>query len=300
MNPNDSVFHENTTVVSRPPLTWPNGCRLAFAAVVSVEYYELQPPPGAFIPPNVPGGFGRAPYPDVRAFSQREYGNRVGVFRVIDAFDKSGLSATAAVDASSARRYPYLVRQFRERRWPIIGHGYSVTQVISNNMTVEQEREYLRDSLAQVESQAGTRLKGWHGPEYGESEWTPALLAELGVNYLLDWPNDEQPYVMRTPSGPIISLPIALELDDVVAHYHRRISMKRWKQAVLDAVDQLSNDGTQSGRLLILNLHPWLIGHPHRIGYLEELLAEIASRKDVWKATTEQLVDHYCAVSQSN
>ncbi|WJR75816.1 polysaccharide deacetylase family protein [Bradyrhizobium sp. NP1] len=293
MDTHDSVFYENTTVISRRPLIWPNGYRVAFAAVVSVEYYELRPPSNAFIPANVPGGFGRAPYPDVRAFSQREYGNRVGVFRVIEAFDKSGLSATAAVDAAVAQSYPYLVRQFRERRWPIVGHGYSLTRVISNKMSIDEEREYLNVSLTEVQKQSGARPTGWHGPEYGESERTPALLAELGIDYLLDWPNDEQPYVMRTPSGTILSLPMALELDDVVAHYHRRISMKRWKQAVLDALDQLTGDGRQSGRLLILNLHPWLIGHPHRIGYLEELLAEIASRNDVWKTTTQQLADHH-------
>ena len=106
MNEHDRIYHENSMIVTRPPLVWPGGKRVAFSIVVCAEYYELQPPDDAFIPPNVPGGFGRAPYPDVRAFSQREYGNRVGIFRVMDALDKHDMRATAAVDAVIAGKVP--------------------------------------------------------------------------------------------------------------------------------------------------------------------------------------------------
>jgi allantoinase len=147
MNPYDRVFHQNTNIASRPTIAWPNNQALAFAVVVSVEYYELQPPADAFIPPNVPGGFGRGPYPDFRAFSQREYGNRVGIFRVMEALDRCEIPATVAVDASVAGRYPYLIRQFQRRSWPMVGHGFSVTRVISNKMSVEAERDYIRTSL---------------------------------------------------------------------------------------------------------------------------------------------------------
>jgi allantoinase len=293
MNDCDRVYHEDSMIVGRPPLAWPEGYRVAFLIVVSAEYYELQPPEDAFIPPNLPGGFGRAPYPDVRAFSQREYGNRVGVFRVIEALDRYKMPATAAVDANVATRYPYLIDQFRRRDWEIAGHGHSLTQVISNRMSEEQERQHIRASLDAVEKACGTRPLGWHGPEYGESERTPAILAELGVRYVLDWPNDEQPYLMNTQSGSIVSIPMALELDDVVSNYHRRISMQRWRQAVGEALDQLSSDSTAGGRHLALNLHPWLIGHPHRIGYLEDVLDDVRKRDGVWITTAGSVASYF-------
>ena len=296
MNNHDRVYHDDFMIVRRPPLSWPRGHRVAFSVVVCAEYYELQPPEDAFIPSNVPGGFGRAPYPDVRAFSQREYGNRVGIFRVIDALDQHRLRATAAVDACVATRYPYLLDRFRDRKWEIAGHGYSVTRVISNKMSEEQEREYIRGALDAVERACGSRPHGWHGPEYGESERTPALLAELGVQYVLDWPNDEQPYLMNTPAGVIVSLPMALELDDVIIHYHRRVGLACWRQAVGEALDQLLSDGAAGGRHLVLNLHPWLIGHPHRIGYLEEVLADVSKRGGVWLATTGEIAA--CCLAQ--
>lgn len=293
MSKYDRVYYENSMIVMRPPLVWPGGKRVALSIVVCVEYYELQPPDDAFIPPNVPGGFGRAPYPDVRAFSQREYGNRVGIFRVMDALDKHGMRATAAVDAVIAAKYPYLIEQFRNRNWEIAAHGYSLTRVISNKMPEEQERNYIRSSLDAVEKACGAKPNGWHGPEYGESERTPALLAEFGVKYVLDWPNDEQPYLMSTPSGSIVSMPMALELDDVITHYHRRISLARWRQAVAEALDQLLADGAASGRHLVLALHPWLIGHPHRIGYLEDVLADAHKRTDLWITTAGEVADFY-------
>jgi allantoinase len=289
----DTVHYPNTMIVKRPRVTWPDGKTVAFAVVVCVEYYELQPPESSFLPPNLPGGFGRAPYPDMRAFSQREYGNRVGIFRVMDALDRSAIRATAAIDANVAARYPYLVDNFLHRKWEIACHGVSLTRVVSNHMSAAEERDYIRYSLSQVEEVSGVKPGGWHGPEYGESERTPMLLAEAGFDYVLDWPNDEQPYWMSTCAGPIVSIPMALELDDVIANYHRRIGMERWHRAVIEALDQLSADGARNGRHLVLNVHPWLIGQPHRISFLEEVLKDVRSRSDIWIATAGEIAGHY-------
>jgi peptidoglycan/xylan/chitin deacetylase (PgdA/CDA1 family) len=283
-------------IVSRPPITWPNGKHVAVAFVVSAEYYEMRPPVDAFVPPNVPGGFGRAPYPDVRAFSQREYGNRVGSFRVMEAFDRRRMVATAAVDQSVATRYPGLVKQLVMRRWEIAGHGFSLTQVISDKMSEEKERAYISSALDTLARVSGQRPKGWHGPEYGQSQRTTKLLAEFGVDYVLDWPNDEQPFLMHADSNkPLVSLAMALELDDVVSAYHRRLSLDRWKTAIGVALDQLLADSAASGRHLIINLHPWIIGHPHRIGYLEEVLDDVSSRSGLWLATAGEIAAHYRA-----
>ena len=290
--PHDRPPHNTSSIVLRPPLRWPNGARLAFAVVVSAEYYEMQPAAENFIPANVPGGFGRAPYPDFRAFSQRDYGNRVGIFRVIEALERFAMPATAAIDTNVATRYPYIVEQFRKRNIEIAGHGHAVTNVISNHMAEAEERAYIASALDTLQRVSGARPIGWHGPEYGESERTPALLAHLGVSYVLDWPNDEQPFLMRTPSGTLVSLAMALELDDVVTMWHRRVSGERWRQAIADALDQLLIEGAKGGRHLILNVHPWLIGHPHRIGYLEDVLEDVRARDGIWVANASAISAH--------
>jgi peptidoglycan/xylan/chitin deacetylase (PgdA/CDA1 family) len=288
----DRPPHDTSSIVRRAPLRWPDGARVAFAVVISAEYYEMQPAAENFIPANVPGGFGRAPYPDVRAFSQRDYGNRVGIFRVIEALQRSAMPATAAVDAGVAARYPYIVDELQRHGIEIAGHGHAVTNVISSHMTEAAERGYIASALETLMRVSGTRPIGWHGPEYGQSERTPALLAELGLDYTLDWPNDEQPFLMRTEPKPLLSLAMALELDDVVTMWHRRVSAERWRVAVGEALDQLLADSGNGGRHLILNVHPWLIGHPHRIGYLEEVLADVRRRAGVWIASVAQIAKH--------
>jgi peptidoglycan/xylan/chitin deacetylase (PgdA/CDA1 family) len=285
----DHRFYGRVPLPRRRRLAWPNGAPAAFAVLVSAEYYEMQPPDDAFIPANVPGGFGRGPYPDFRVYTARAYGNRVGIFRLFDALDRCGVAATVAIDALTARHCPAVVEQTLKRGWEIVAHGQSVTRVISARMTVEEERAYIRSSLDAIEAAAGTRPGGWHGPEYGESARTPTLLAELGVRYVLDWPNDEQPYAMATPAGGIVSVPVAIDCDDVFCHVHRRIGMRRWTQCVIEAMDRLVHDGRESARLLVLNLHPWLTGHPFRVSYVEDVLRHVARRTDVWVASTGEI-----------
>lgn len=277
----------------RPALRWPDGARVALCVVVNVEHYDFEPVPGAFTPASVPGWRGRGPSPDYATWSLREYGNRVGIFRVMKVLDKYRVPATVAIDSKSAERLRLVIRECKARGWEFAGHGSSVTQMITSKMSEEAEREHIASVLAAVRTATGASVTGWFGPEHGESDRTPALLAELGVSYVLDWPNDEQPYRMNVPNGKLVSLPTFIDLDDVYAHWHRRITIWRWERSVKEAFETLYSDGGTSGRLLTLSLHPWLIGQPHRIKSLDEALAFICRRTGVWKATGRQIAEHY-------
>jgi allantoinase len=289
----DNEYYEWSPLVKRPALKWPNDARLALCVVVSLEHYELQPPADAYMPPNLPGGRGRGPHPDFPTFSMREYGNRVGIFRLMRALDKYGIKATAAIDATVAAHYPVLVQECQKRGWEFVGHGQTVNRMITSNMTEGQEREYIRSSLQTIKDNTGRLPVGWLGPEYGESTRTPAILAEEGVRYVLDWCNDEQPYRMRVPRGQMVGLPVMLELDDTFAHWQRRVTMARWRRMVEEAFDTMYEEGARNGRLLTLNLHPWLIGQAYRITYLDEALGHICRQGGVWKCTGEEAVGWY-------
>lgn len=276
-------------IVARPKASWPGGARLAFGIVVSIEHYEMFHPPGTVLPLTLPGGFGRGPYPDFRTYSHREYGNRVGIFRLMQALDQRGLRATAAIDARTAADKPVIVREAMARGWEIAAHGNAVTQLISSKLDEAAERAQVAAALDAVQRACGRRPAGWHGPEYGESARTPAILAGLGVKYVLDWPNDEQLYPMQTPSGTLLALPMLVDFDDVFAHWYRKLTMKRWVRSLADAFDRLLEDGRARPRMLLLNLHPWLIGQPWRISYLEEALDDLKRRDGVWIATASEI-----------
>ncbi len=286
-------WFDSTPIVKRKAVAWPNGARLAVGIVVSIEQYEMAQAPGAFIPATLPGGMGRGPYPDFRSYSLREYGNRIGVFRVMEALDRHGLKATAAIDASVAVNKPVIASECVKRGWEIAAHGNAVTQVLSSKLDESQERAQIAEALKAIEKATGHKPAGWHGPEYGESARTPGLLAELGLEYVLDWPNDEQPYAMRTASGSLVSLPMLVDFDDVFAHWYRKLSMARWQRSIADALDWMIEDGKTRPRMLILNLHPWLIGQPWRISYLDAVLADLKQRQGVWCATAGEIASRW-------
>ena len=289
----DHEHYDWSPLSTRGILRWPDNARLALSVVVTLEHMEWLPPEGSFQSANLAGGSAARPFPDYARISHREYGHRVGIYRVLDVLERHGIRPTVAMDAMTASNYPYLVRHCLDRGCEIIGHGISVSRMITGNMSEQQERDYIRESLDALTQATGEAPTGWMGPEYGESERTPRLLGEAGIRYLCDWANDEQPYPLKVPAGELFALPVMLELDDVVAMAHRKVTVERYGAMLREGFDGLYDDGTTNGRALVLSLHPWLIGQPFRIGVLDEALGHMMRRQGVWAASGAEVVDWY-------
>ena len=279
----------------RPKLEWPGGARVALCVVVSLGHMEWRRPEGTYQVPNIAGGYGQGPFPNVTAWSHREYGHRVGVFRVLDVLERHGIRPTVAMDALTAEHYPFLVRHCLARGCEIIAHGVSANRMITSLMPEDEERAYIRQSIDAVTHATGAAPAGWMGPDYGESARTPRLLAEAGIRYVCDWANDEQPYRLNVPRGDLYSLPVTLPLDDVDALWNRRIDVEQYGRMIRESFDTLREEGAQNGRLLVVTLHPFLIGQPFRIGFLDAALAHIAGSKAVWAAAGSEIIGHYAA-----
>ena len=289
----DNPYYEWSPIVRRQPLRWPGSARVALCVIVSLEFVEMVPPK-ASVP--APSAVAVGPYPgayNISEISHHEYGNRVGVFRVMDVLKKHGITPTVAMDAMLAERNRSLVGYCQAEGCEFIGHGVALSRMITERMTEPEERSEIRRSLDSLRAATGDVPLGWVGADYGESTRTVRLLAEAGVQYVCDWPNDEQPYRMNVPAGEIVSLPVTVELDEVFTHRARSIPIKRWSEMVTEAFDRLHQDGADTGRLLVLNLHPYLIGQPFRIRYLDRALAHICGSPGVWAATGAEIVNHF-------
>lgn len=289
----DHEHHDWSPISTRRALQWPDGARVALCVMVNLEHMEWYPPAGSFTSPILGGGLGSRPFPDFARLTHREYGHRVGIFRVLDVLEKHGIRPTVAMDALTAEHYPYLVRHCLQRHCEIIGHGMSVSQMIHGNMSEQEERDYIQTSITTLTRATGQAPAGWFGPEYGESARTPQLLAQAGIRYVCDWANDEQPYRMKTSQGVLHALPILLELDDIHAMWERRVPVDRYGALIAEGFEILYRDGAQNGRLLVLNLHPWYIGQPFRIGFLDHALGTIMHRQGVWAANGAAIIDWY-------
>ena len=285
----DHPHYAWSPLVERARLTWPKGARMAVCVVVNLERMEWSPQRGSF----QTGTLYNRPLPDYRGYSHREYGHRVGIFRVLDVLQKHGITPTIAMDALTARHYPYLVEHCLKRGCEIIGHGIAVSRVISSRMSEAEERDYVRASLHALTEATGKQPQGWLSPDYGESDRTPEILAEEGLEYVCDWGNDEQPYPMTTPEGFLVSLPLLLDLNDSFALVERGFPVHEYAGMIKDACDVIHADSGETGRLFALNVHPWLMGQPFRIGYLDEALRHVMSKPGVWAASGSEIIGWY-------
>ena len=282
-----------SSIVERPQLTWPDGHGVALVVVVNLEHYDWEEQAGSFSLAEIPGRRGNPPKPDYQVTTWREYGHRVGIFRVMEVLDELGIKPCVAMDAITAAHYPYLVEECSRRKWEFVGHGIAMTRMITSLMSESQERDYITESLTVLREKTGCSVLGWLGPEYGESHRTPRLLMDQGIQYLFDWVNDEQPYQLFDNDRYLVSLPVYLDLDDLHALWYKRLAIGQYVEMIKAAFKVLDRDGKQNGRLLVLNLHPWYIGQPHRIAYLKDALSYIVETRSVWTPVATELVSHY-------
>ena len=290
----DHEHYEWSPVHRRGTLRWPGNARIALSVVITLEKMEWIAPEGSFTV-TLPGGIADRPFPDYARISHREYGHRVGIFRVLDVLERHGLKATVAMDVQTAEANPYLVDHCLQRGCEIIGHGVSASQMITSRMPEEEEREYLHASVEALRRATGVAPKGWLGPEHGESDRTPGLLAEAGLSYVCDWVNDEQPYAMTSGAGGLFALPLMWELDDINALWDRKVPIDRYGQLIQESFDGLYRDSAETGRLMAFNLHPWLIGQPFRISFLDQALSYVVRRQGVWAATGSEVIEWFRA-----
>jgi len=299
----DQDFYPWSPIVTRPVLRWPDGARVALAVIVNLEHWDWDVPAGtplAVSPLGGPEGMwtGNQPqFPDIGGYGNHEYGNRVGIFRILAVLDKYAIKPTLALDKAVADHYPVLVEEGRKRGAEFIAHGLSRRRIIHVGMSEDEERQYIRASIEAVEGATGKRPLGWSGPDFQETANTPNLLAAEGISYVCDWGNDEQPYKMTPKTGELYSLGVNAYLDDNYIHLHGRRTINEVNLLWREWFDGLYADGAITGRLMVLHLHPWIMGQPWRIRHLDEVLGHITACQGVWKATGSEIIDWFKAES---
>ena len=284
----DHTHYAWSMLSQRPPITWPNGARLALWVNVNLQFFPLDQKGKPFA---VPGGM-TMPYPDLRHFTLRDYGNRVGIYRFLKAFDQYSIKPTFAFNTELAERLPYLLQRIVDRGDEILCHGWNMDSLHYGVMDADEEARLVEHSLSRLRELSGQAITGWISPARNESENTPQLLAANGVRYFCDWVNDDMPYPFHTAQGDLVAMPLSNELEDRFVLMNNLHSEQSWLEQVCDACDFLLQEAEQSGgRILALNIHPWMLGQPHRISKLEQALAYISSRAGVWSASATEIID---------
>jgi allantoinase len=280
----DIELFDYSPIVEREPIRWPGGARVAFYVGLNIEHFRVDRPSTSIFEGTA------ALVPDALNYGWRDYGPRVAIWRLIDSLDRHGIRASALLNSDVATRYPQIIEAGRTRNWAWLAHGRN-NSTLQAGMTAEEERAYLTDVVDTIEKATGQRPHGWMGPGLTETFQTPALLAELGLSYVLDWTNDDQPYPLNVPG--LLSVPYSVELNDLGLFITKGLTGPDFLQVVKDQVDQLYEDSADSGRVMALALHPFVIGQPFRHRYLDQALEYVANHPGVWLTTSDEIAERY-------
>jgi peptidoglycan/xylan/chitin deacetylase (PgdA/CDA1 family) len=268
----------------RPKITWPNGARVAVWVAPNFEAFALDE--------KMPVGKGKIP--DVMYWSLRDYGARVGVFRVMDVLSQRNIRASVMLNSEVCDVYPEIIEDAMKLDWEFLGHNESNTRPL-NDIPPEDEKRVIHDSLARIEKATGKKPQGWLGSGVQETWNTLDYLADEGLSYVCDWVNDDQPYMIDAGGRQLVSLPYSMEINDRPAFDRYYRTSDEFELMIRRQFDVLYREGADSGRVMSISVHPFIIGVPHRIWALESGLDYIAGHNDVWFATGAEIVDHYLA-----
>ncbi|MEM9146218.1 MAG: polysaccharide deacetylase family protein [Pseudomonadota bacterium] len=284
--------YDHSALPERAVYDWPGGRRLAVCVSTNIERF-------AFL-----DGLGSdhtalgAPQ-SVRNYAWRDYGNRVGLWSLLELLDALDLPAAHNVNAHAALDDPALVARLRARLAQgdeIVAHGRSNAER-QDALTEAAETRLIAETTEVLAQTFGVRPEGWLGPYLAQSPHTPDLLAEAGYRYLQDWPADDQPFWMRTRAGPILSVPYSIELNDSPALVFRQHTGREFEAMIIDQFDEMLEQSQHRPLVFSLVLHSFVVGQPFRLRALRRALQHIHAHCDrLWLTTPGAVAAHVAAL----
>ena len=266
--------------------SWPDGKRLAVYFGNNVEEFAFR---AGLNEVGLP-----APIPATRTYAQRDYGNRVGIWRMLDLLDDLGAPASHNINTAIFDHSPQVAKRIKERGDEMIGHGRTNSER-QDVFSEAEEKEMIEHCVEAIENNGGKRPTGWLSPFLAESAVTPDLLKEAGYDYTLNWPCDDQPFWMRTRAGPLLSVPYTIALNDlpvIVNTWH--YSPRQYAEMIVDQFDEMLEESQRRPLVFCISMHTFVLGYPFRIRALRQAIEHIMKhRDDIW-VTKPGEIAAYC------
>ncbi len=284
-------------IVDRQPLTWPNGAKVALIVSLNLEYWDIvkdtdQPYYAggpAILPDTLPGNV--ADFPN---FTWREYGQRVGIWRLIETFDDIDVPASCTINAKTALERRAIVDAANSRGWEIVAHNFEQGELLSDYaMDPAKERDVILRSLEIFNDVVGRPARGWLSSSLRGTMNTCGILAEQGLLFYCDLMNDDQPYLITTDKGSIVSTPYSNEINDFTMLIRMGFTTDEFLAAIREELTVLLSESQTSGRIMNLGLHPHVSGRAYRIRAIREFLEFAKTLDGVWFATREEIAEWY-------
>lgn len=275
-----------SAITARPDFSWPEKKRLAVYVAVCMEHFCY----GS-------GGLGLSyspgiPHPNTYNWAWREYGNRVGGWRLLQLLEEHGVPPTVLLNTACYEHCPELVAAYRSAGAEIVGHGRT-NSTHPNELGMDDERELIRDVYTAIAEHEGAPPAGWMSPGANPSAHTEDMLAEAGFRYTLDWPMDDQPVWLRTRGGPLLSIPYPHEVNDVPTVVFHHATADAFERMLVDNVAEMAVQSERQPLVCGITLHTFIFGQPFRLRRLRDALATVSELSGVWLTTPRAIADHF-------
>ena len=286
-------------IAKRGPLKWPKNKKVALILTLNLEtwdmvkdtdrpYYAGGPP---ILPDVLPGNV--ADFPN---FTWREYGQRVGIWRLFEIFDKAKVPASCTINAKTALLRPDIARAPAERGWEVLAHNYEQGELLTDfAKNPAKEREIIEATLKVYKDFYGKPARGWLSSSLRGTPNTPGILKEHGLIHYCDIMNDDQPYLIHTDHGPIVSTPYTNEINDFTILTRRNHTTDEFRDILIEELKTHIEEARRwkTAKMMNVGLHPHVIGQPFRIPALTDFLSYIKTFDDVWVTTREEIAEWY-------
>jgi len=282
----DNTRYDFSPITRRPGFRWPHGERLAVWVCYNIEHFKVDVPATSVAP-----GLAQLK-PDVINYAWRDYGLRVGIWRNIEMMDRLGLPGSVTLNAEVCLHEAAVVEELVKRKWCVLGHGLTNSQLLTG-LPEADERKVINETLGIIEKATGKRPIGWLGPALAETFTTPELLVEARVKYVCDWVADDQPFLIRTKNGRLMSVPYSMHINDISMVLEQGLLGDAFGQAICDQFDVLYGEGASIPRTMAIAVHPFLVGIPHLSKHFHRALEYVAGHKDVWFCTGDDIAQWY-------
>jgi len=266
----------------RPKISWPNDARVALWVAPNIEFFPL----------NEKVLFGTGIVPDVISWAPRDYGARIGIYRMMEVMSKYDVRGTVALNSDVCDVYPQIIEESEKLNWELMAHNQT-NSIPLTDLDPAKEAAEITATLDRIEAATGVRPRGWLSAALRETWNTLDHLVDEGVEYVCDWVNDDQPYLMDIDGKQLVSIPYSSEINDFGPFIRHGYTAEQFADRIKAQFDVLYEEGAKSGRVMAICLHPFVIGVPHRIKALDSALNYICGHDHVWKATGSEIMDHY-------
>ena len=278
--------YEYSAIIDRAPLIFPDNARVAVVVYMNIEHFPAERPGTPIVPQTAQFT------PDPLNYGWRDYGQRVGIWRLMEILDRVGMPASVCLNSDVCREYPRIIEEGKKRNWEWMGHGRNNTEIL-NGLSEEDEKQLIDEVVSEIEAATGSKPKGWLGPFITANPSTPETLLSAGIEYYCDYSCDDQPFPMSTQSGSLLSMPYSVECNDLPSVLSFGATAEDLGQIIRDQFDVLYAEGATNARVMPICLHTFIAGQAFRAKYIEAALQYIKSHDDVWFTTAGAINDWF-------